>query len=192
VLDDIEHDAGEFLGEGQEIIATSEKRGFKDDLTKLRKRAKEAEETRDEYKEALDAGDSVNKSKAEKLQIRVDELEPVIEELTGVHREIWKAAEESIPDNLQKRFRKPKEGEELSVGDLVHNVRRLNEYREDGIIEGAPTKESGDEDPPPTPPGAPRVTNSAHPKKLTKEQLEKLPSAEKMEAGYKPAKAAPQ
>ena len=182
LLDDIELRAEEFIGSDQIILDKAEHRELKDDLTKLRKRAKDAEADAKDLREAMDAGDSDNARKAKTYKQKLDDQDPIIEKLLEAQKTIWAGLAEKIPEKIKAEFRFAEEGKELSVDDLLHNTAKAEEYTRVGLLgEGAPT------DPPPEiPPVVPRIQPTpAGDGKFTAEQLEKLTPTQMVELGYK-------
>ena len=184
ILDDLEFDPTEVAGEDHVVLTTADYRELKDDLKSLRARAKTAEQERDQLKEANEAGDSVNKQKAERLQNRVNELEPMMKELIGAYSETWSAAAGKIPDKLKAKFVFAEEGKELTPQQLMTNIRKMSEYRELGVLDLDQKEEGSDGGTPPTPP-APRVPPKTDAKKLSEAELSGMSPAAKIQAGYK-------
>ena len=120
--------ADQLVGEGQ--IAVSEKawneRG--EDLSTWKNRAKKAEQERDELQEAADAGDSHNKTLADKYKTELDRLKPLVERYTKGLKKSWEEASEKIPENLHKYYTFAEEGKELTDEQLAANVEKLTEH----------------------------------------------------------------
>jgi hypothetical protein len=185
-LDDLELDPAEFVGTDNIILSREEHRELKDDLTKLRQRAKKAEGERDDLREAMDAGDSDNARMAKEYKKKLDDQAPVLDKLLERQRETWTAQAETIPEHLKAEFRFAEEGKDLEVDDLLHNTAKLDEYKRIGALEGeAPTPGEGEGEGEPTPPGAPRVPPARQkPAKYTAEQLAAMTPDQQIEAGY--------
>ena len=191
LLDDLELSAEEFLGSDEIILSKDEHRELKDDLTKLRGRAKKAETRVEELQDAADAGDSDNARKAKQFKTRLDELEPMLEALKKSHVESWAAVAKDIPKELKSEFSfAEKDGDELTIKQLVGNLAKLQEYRRIGVLKGGDGAATGDDEPGDDEPGdgtptQPRIsTRQTKLKKYTKEELDKMTPAQKIEAGY--------
>ena len=181
-IDDLDLDAEEFLGPDDIIIAKKDHREIKDDLTKLRQRAKDAEAAHKELQDAVDAGDSDNARKATAYKKTLDEQKPIFDKLLEAQKTIWNAQADEIPDHIKKEFRFPEKDQELDVDDLLYNTSKLDEYTRIGIIGETP-----DPDPDPVvpgPPSAPRVKTKPGATTFTQAQLDGMNTSAMVEAGY--------
>ena len=196
-LDDVELSAEEFLSTDQIILTKDEHRELKDDLTKLRTRMKDAETRSKDLQEAMDTGDSDNVRKATQYKKKLDELDPLVKSLMAAQNKSWTAATDRIPKKLREEFTfAEKDGDgkvtkELTTEELIANTAKFHDFVRLGLIEaadgdggeGGAGSEGGDGEKKPE--GTPRVAQKQQ-RKLTKEQLDEMPAAVKMEAGYKP------
>ena len=180
-LEDIELSVEGNLGADQMILSKEEHRELKDDLTKLRRRAKTAETDLETLQKDVDAGDSTNARQLKLVKARNEELEPLVETLLERQKDAWKAGEARIPETLKGEFETAEKGKELTTDQVLANTKKYAEYVRVGLIEssGEPAPEGDD---PPKTPTAPRVPQK-QPKKLTQEQLGNMSAASKIEAG---------
>lgn len=155
------------LGSGQQVVETSDYNELHKDVRLLRDRAQKAESKRDELKATLDAGDSDNKKRAEKLDVRNRVLEPLVERLMKRSRGTWAGYEKKLPAEtaemkddekakvkaIRGRFAFAADGQELDDNQVLDNLHKYDELSELGLFGEAsapvPT-------PTPTPPPAPR------------------------------------
>ena len=185
-IDDLDLDAEEFLGSDKIILSKEDHREIKDDLTKLRQRAKDAEAAHKDLQDAVDAGDSDNARKATTYKKTLDEQKPIMEKLLAAQTAAWDAQAGTIPEKIKGEFRVPEEGKELTVDDLVHNSGKLEEYTRIGVLGEGPEP---DVDPAPGPPNAPRVQPKPGPApKFTTDQLDAMNTSAMVESGYAPKK----
>lgn len=193
-LEDLELPADELVGPDQIILSKDEHRELKDDLTKLRTRAKKAEGNEKDLREALDAGDSDNVRKAQRYKTKIEELEPQIKSLQEAQRTVWKGIEKEIPEKLQAQFRFAEKGEdgkpkELSISDLVHNIRKVEEYRAIGLIGGGAgdgDEEGAGEEEERGLLGAPKIKPGRKGgDKLSDDEMKGMTPGQLLEAGYK-------
>jgi len=187
-LDDIELSAEESLGSDQIILSRVEWRELKDDLSDKNRKYQKLKEEASELRDAMDAGDSDNVRKASTYKKKLDDLEPLVAKLLGSQTKAWKAAEASIPKELHAEFTFAEKDKELSTDQLLKNTSKFDEYVRIGIIgeKGNGSREGSEAgEVTPADPSAARVGGKQQRTKLTKEQLDELPAASKMEAGYK-------
>jgi hypothetical protein len=181
-LDDLELSADEMLGPDQMLLAKDDYRELKDDLTKLRKRAKDAEAETKDLRDAMDSGDSDNARKAKSYKDKLDKLEPITNKLLEDTKARWTDQAKLVPEALQAEFKVAKEGEELSTDDILANARKFEEYKRIGAID--PDAEPKPEADPPAKPDAVRVPASQKGHKLTPAEMDKMSPAALMEASY--------
>ena len=188
LLDDLELRADELLGTDQIILTKDEHRELKDDLTKLRGRAKAAEKDLENLQTDVDKGDSTNARQLGILKKRNDELEPLVKELVTAYTATWDGVAKDIPEKLKGKFKFAAKDGELETADLLHNIRKLEEYRELDLLPGGSGSTSNDDDDEGAADGegsAVRTANKQAPgKKFTKQELENMTPAEKIETGY--------
>lgn len=184
-LEDIELSAEEFLERDQMIIAKDERRKLQDDIREATTKAKEAEKVATELREMVDTGDSDNARKAETYKKKLDAIEPMVEKFIEKTAKSWEAAQAKIPENLRAEFLAPEKDKKLSNDDMLANADKFDDFVRLGLIDPAaePDPDPGE----PKTPTAPRIAGKQTPAgKLTKQELEEMPSRAKIEAGYKP------
>ncbi len=172
--------ADSVLADGEMAVKREEYREIKDDLTKLRSRAKDAEKERDDLKRLLDSGESRLAKENALLQKKLNDVEPIHNQLLEQQRKRWEQIAESIPESAQTKFTFPQgDGETLADKEVIANLARYDEYKELGVP-GFDGKSPELEPAPDHPKGAPSGPGpKGGPKDLTGKDAGEL-----MEEGY--------
>ena len=156
------------LGSGDIVVKESNYNALSEDLRKEKEKRREATTERDRLKDTLDAGDSDNKKRADKLQERNNVLEPRAEKLMKRARGDWESRAKGLPEakadakpeekarveKIRSRFAFAEKDKELTDDQVLENLAKHDELVELGVFEAkAPT--NGKENPaaPPAPRG---------------------------------------
>lgn len=103
------------LGSGDVVVQESKYNELSEDLRKEKVKRREAETRRDELQQTLNAGDSDNKKRADKLDERNRVLEPLTEKLVKRARADWASKSARVPGEPKADA---KDDEKLRVGNI--------------------------------------------------------------------------
>lgn len=134
------------LGSGDVVVQESKYNELSADLRKEKDKRRDAESRRDELQRTLDAGDSDNKKRAEKLDERNRVLEPLTEKLMKRARADWEKKSSRLPGepkadakdeekakvgNIRKEFAFAEKDKELTDDQVLANLDMFD--RLDGV-----------------------------------------------------------
>lgn len=137
------------LGSGDVVVKESKYNELSEDLRKEKVKRRDTETERDTLRTTLDAGDSDNKKRADRLEERNRALEPLNDKLMKRARTTWKQASEKIPaeakadakDDEKKRvstirgkFVFPEKDKELDDTQVLANLDKYEELSELGVF----------------------------------------------------------
>jgi len=145
-LEGLEFPVDEIVGPDQKVVDREEYGRTHRDLQKWKREARDVRGELDELRDAVDQGDSDNARKASEYKKKLEKFEPLISEFLEKVKSDWASVEGKIPEEIKSFFRFPEEGKDLDEDALIHNHKKLEEYRTAGILDKLTDEPAPDDD----------------------------------------------
>lgn len=126
-------DPAALIQEGHVTVPKSVYDSKTEDLKKYKEESRRLGQERDDLKAAVDAGQGATRQVIDALKGDNARLKKIADAFTAEKKEAWDAMKESIPETLKQYYSFPKEGEELTVEQLLSNAAKLDEHTAAGV-----------------------------------------------------------